>query len=276
MAALINRFRRTRKPTFVRLSRFFARLKRVPQLFSWPRPRYSHGGGDAFVFLEIYGRWDGAQTEVSAARHNSAGLPAELVAQLVPNNAADWDGPMAKLARESNPNAWQTALDAPQKLIIRGEIPDPTSLDYLRDIIGVVAASLESGGVAVFEPQILSVFSAREWIEQFFSDGFEPTKHAVILVSPQDDGRTWLHTRGMRLFGRPDLSCRDGLKGELEGLQSIFNGLMRMMAAGALIPDEQPVRAANSDEVLRCFNRGSLDDDEFNNRHLALEWENSR
>ena len=80
----------------------------------------------------------------------------------------------------------------------------------------------------------------------------------------------------MRLFGRPDLSCRDVRADELEGLQSIFNGLMRMMAAGALIPDGQPVRAANSDEILRCYGRGDLEDAEFNNAHLALEWENSR
>ncbi len=183
---------------------------------------------------------------------------------------------MADLARQSNQTAWQIALDAPQKLVIRGEITDPNSLDYLRDTIGVVAASLESGGVAVFLPQILSVFSAHEWRDQFFGAGFEPTDHAIILVTPQDDGWTWLHTRGMRLFGRPDLSCRDARPDELEGLQSIFNGLMRMMAAGALIPDGQPVRAANSDEILRCFNRGDLDDDEFNNRHLALEWEKER
>ncbi len=234
------------------------------------------GGGDALVFLEIYGEWSGAQTEVSLARHNSAGLPSELSAQLLPNNAADWDGPLAQLARQSNPQAWQSALDAPQKLVIRGEISDPASLDYLRDTIGVVAASLESGGRVVFDPQMLSVFDATEWSEQFFSDGFEPTKHTVILVTPQDDGRTWLHTRGMRAFGRPDLSCRDVQAGELEGLQAIFNGLMRMMAAGAMIPDGQPVRAADSEEILRCFNRGSLDDDEFNNRHLALEWENER
>ena len=248
----------------------------MSQLFSWPRSRYIAGGGDALVFLEIYGEWSGAQTEISPARHNSAGLPPTLVAQLLPNDAAVWDGPMAQLARQSNPQAWQTALDAPQKLTIRGEIADPSSLDFLRDVIGVVAASLESGGVAVFEPQILSVFSAAQWLAQFFGAGFEPTDHAVILVSPQDDGRTWLHTRGMRLFGRPDLSCRDVQAGELEGLQSIFNGLMRMMAAGAQIPNGQPVRAAHSDEVLRCFNRGSLDDDEWNNRHLALEWENAR
>ena len=248
----------------------------MQELFSWPRSRYVAGGGDALIFLEIYGQWSGAQTEISPARHNSAGLPPQLVAQLLPNQAADWDGPMAKLARESNPAAWQMASDAPQKLVIRGEVPDPNSLDYLRDVIGVVAASLESGGVAVFDPQTLSVFGAAQWLEQFFSDGFEPTNHAVILVTPQSDGRTWLHTRGMRLFGRPDLSCRDVGAGELEGLQSIFNGLMRMMAAGALIADGQPVRAAHSDEILRCANRGDLDDDEFNNRHLALEWENAR
>ena len=113
---------------------------------------------------------------------------------------------MAQLARESNPAAWQLALAAPQQLVIRGQIADPTSLDYLRDTIGVVAASLEGGGAAVFDPQILTVFGADEWRAQFFEDAFETTKHAVILVSPQDDGRVWLHTRGMRVFGRPDLS----------------------------------------------------------------------
>ena len=233
------------------------------------------GGGDALVFLEIYGSWPHEAMEVSPKLHNSAGLPPELVAQLMPNNS-DWDGAMARLARESNPDAWEMARAAPQKIVIRGEIPDPDSLDWLRDLIGVVAASLERGGVAVLDPQILTIFDAAEWRARFFEDAFEPTKHAVILVSPQDDGHVWLHTRGMRLFGRPDLSCRDALPGELEGLQSIFNGLIRMMAAGARIPDGQPVRAAQSGELLRCSERGDLEDAEFNNVHLLLEWENPR
>ena len=248
----------------------------MQELFSWPRPRYVAGGGAALVFLEIYGSWPDAMTEVSPARHNSAGLPAELVAQILPNDGNVWDGAMAQLARESNPVAWQRALDAPQKLVIRGEISDPSSLDWLRDVIGVVAASLESGGRVVFDPQILTVFEADQWRAQFFSDGFEPTRHAVILLTPQNDGRIWLHTRGMRLFGRPDLSCRNARPDELEGLQAVFNGLMRMMAAGAIISDGQPVRAADSVEILCCFNRGDLEDSEFNNRHLALEWESER
>ena len=228
------------------------------------------------VWLEIYGRWPGGATEVLPARHNSAGLAPELVAQLLPNDITVWDGPMAQLVRESNPTAWQSALEAPQKLVIRGQISDPASLDYLRDVIGVVAAALESGGVAVLEPQLLTVFGASEWRAQFFGAGFEPTRHALILVTPQNDGRVWLHTRGMRVFGRPDLSCRDARPEELAGLQSVFNGLMRMMAAGAIIPDGQPVRAANSDEILRCFQRGDVEDDEFNNAHLSLEWERAR
>lgn len=247
----------------------------MSDLFSWPRPRYVAGGGDALVCLEIYGSWPGEATGVSPKLHNSAGLPPELVAQLTPNHS-DWDGAMARLARESNPAAWEMARAAPQKIVIRGEIHDPHSLDWLRDLIGVVAAALESGGVAVLDPQILTVFGASQWRERFFEDAFEPTKHAVILVSPQDDGHVWLHTRGMRLFGRPDLSCRDALPGELEGLQSIFNGLIRMMAAGARIPDGQPVRAARSDELLRCYERGDLENAEFNNVHLALEWEKTR
>jgi hypothetical protein len=160
---------------------------------------------------------------------------------------------------------------------IRGELRDPDSLDYLRDTLGVVAALLDAGGVGVIDPQTLSAWSAKEWRATFVDDAFEPTNHVVILASPEERGAgVWLHTRGMRLFGRPDLSCRRVKPEEVTAIQPVFNGLIRMQAAGAIIPENQPVQGVGLSEMLRCHHTGDFDDVEFNNVRLELLWENER
>lgn len=244
-------------------------------LFPWPRPRFVVGGANATVFYEIYGEFAGLQLQISRSRHNSNGLPASLESRLMDADLGVWNGVAGELLRESNEQAWDLAQNAPHKIQIRGEVSDPDSLDFLRDTIGVVAALLENGGAAVFDPQILSAWTAPQWREKFFEDAFEPTNHAVILVSPDENqsGKLWLHTRGMRLFGRPDVSCHGVLPTQTEPLQAVFNGLIRMQAAGALIPENQLVQAVGIENRLICQHRGDLDDADFNNSHLELGWE---
>ncbi len=193
------------------------------------------------------------------------------------NKFWNWDEAQQESLRHSNPAAWEILKTTPEMLVLFGEIPDPDSLDYLRDVVGVVAAALENGGVCVVEEQISHLSTSREWLDTYFAAGFEPTQHVVILVSPEPNAaNTWLHTRGMRLFGRPDLSCHAVLPSEVELLQPVFNGLIRMQAAGALIPDRQIVQAVGIENRLICRQRGSLNDPDFSNFHLELEWETPR
>ncbi|HEX9995819.1 MAG TPA: hypothetical protein VGB45_01640 [Abditibacterium sp.] len=240
----------------------------------WPRPRYVAGGGDALVFFEVCGQFS-SEIELPLAEHHSSGPPEGVEVRLKDNDFSRWDGPMRELLRESNPDAARTIESAPQVMEIRGEVRDPASLDYLRDVLGLVSALLDHGGIGVVEPQTLQLYPSTIWRETFWSGAFDAASHAAILLSMEND-RVWMHTRGMRLFGRPDLSCRGAKPEEVEKLQPVFNGLIRMQAAGAIIPDGQMVEAVGIENRLVCHRAGSLNDPEFNNFRLELEWEGER
>ncbi|HEX8465103.1 MAG TPA: hypothetical protein VF627_10850 [Abditibacterium sp.] len=243
------------------------------ELVSWPRSRYVAGGGDALIFLEICGHFSEIPA-VSRSKYSSNGVPDGVEAHLADNDFARYgDGPMLELLRASNPDAARQIEAAPHVLTLRGTVSDPPNLDYLRDCLGIIAALLDAGGAGVIEPQIFQLYSPNQWRESFWSGGFEPTSHTVILISPEESGTLWLHTRGMRIYGRPDLSCHGVLPEEVEKLQPVFNGLMRMQAAGALIPENQPVQAVGIEKRLICRHGGSFEDDDFNNLHLELRWD---
>lgn len=243
--------------------------------FSWPRSRYVAGGGDALVYFEVCGQFE-SPLQLSLEKYHCEGAPEGVSLELAPNDLSRWEGPMLEALRESDPAAAQQIEAAPQVVSILGRVSDPATLDYLRDTLGLVAALLDQGGVGVVEPQTLQLYCPSAWRETFWSGGFEPASHCVILLSMEEDGTVWLHTRGMRLYGRPDLSCHHVKPEEVEKLQPVFNGLIRMQAAGAIIPEGQMVQAVGVEERLSCHHGGDLEDPNFNNLHIELHWEAGR
>lgn len=238
-----------------------------PNPISWERSRHKFGGGDAVVYFEVYGEFP-SQLETD---FDVRGLSVNCT----PNDFAGIAPDVAQVLRESNPEAVPLIEAAPSVVTISGKVSDPSDLHYLRDSLQFIDTLLKNGGVGVVELQSLQVFNAAEWREKFWADAFEPTFHTVILMSMEDD-KVWLHTRGMRLFGRPDLSCHHVLPQDVEKLQPVFNGLMRMQAAGAIIPEGQVVEGIGLNSRLVCRHGGTHEDEHFNNVHIELEWETPR
>src|SRR5262245_40958968 len=121
-------------------------------LASWPRSHFQAGGGDAHLFYKIHGAF-GEISHVLQARHRSAGVPAgcDLMLYKRPEDAETLrfglkeDDYFAEELRRTDPGLFAAAATSPQCLILRGKVPDPDSLDYFRDAIGLVMALLESG-----------------------------------------------------------------------------------------------------------------------------------
>ena len=81
---------------------------------------------------------------------------------------AKWDGyPLAgalgKLLWEEDARLFERAIRAGECVMLRGSIADPPDLDALRDLVGTISALVDLGGVAVIDPQTLSMFGDDAW-----------------------------------------------------------------------------------------------------------------
>jgi hypothetical protein len=181
-----------------------------PPLVEWPRRHYVLGGKYPFLFYVVYGQVDTTKT-LSRSKYRSNGIPDGIdVIACGPTEHAN------QLAAFREGYVWDQLTEAPNLaakvaaqdccLILKGEIIDPSTLNYFRDVIGVLTFCLDAGGVAIYDP-LMKWWEPSEWRSHVFNIGLSvPRHHVVILVSGDAGGTEWIHTRGMRKFGRPDIS----------------------------------------------------------------------
>lgn len=244
----------------------------------WSRPLWSRDAASAMVLYFVFGAFAPGR-EIDLSAHGGNGLPEGVTAQRFPKALlAHWDGhplrgALGELLREGNPDAFKAAREAPECMLLRGELPDPDSLAYLRDTLNVVAALLGAGGVAVADPQILELLSADDWRARYAGDALaEPRDHVLILCHDDIDGRAWVKTRGLRKFARPDVSIRGVPKDEVQRAGALAARLVDMQARGMRFGDGSTLDAEGIAGGLKLARAGSLDDPEFNNVHLELTW----
>jgi hypothetical protein len=183
-------------------------------------------------------------------------------------------GVLGELLREDAPAAFDQARAAPDVLVVRGELADRDSLDYLRDTLGVLAGLLDVGGEAILDPQILTLFGADDWRRHYLVPGGAlPRNHVLILRNPDDEeGRSHVHTRGLRKFGRPDLSFRHVPDAQAGQAGMLCERLVELQALGAHFVGGQPLEVEGLPGGLVARPGGSLDDPRFNNTHVAFDW----
>ena len=250
-----------------------------PTLSDWPRPQYQPGGGEPFLFFVVYGDVNTA-APLSASKYRCGGFPdgidlmgygPEEHAEVVDSfrEGSLWN----EFAKEEPGLALQVAA-AERCVLLRGTPADDTTLNYLRDSVGLVTWMLDHGGLAVYDPLRFRWWTPVAWrVEVFDPDGPVPRDHTVVLASDEaDTGLRWFHTRGMRKFGRPDVSVR-GVPPEHEpAVTALCERLIEHQAFGAVVPDRHAVNMTSLPVGGVICHAGSLDDPEFNNLHLDVSW----
>jgi len=243
----------------------------------WPRAHYVDSGLRPELLYKVHGKFD-KPPELSASRHRTRGVPAGLSLERhagAGDNAVfsfGLDGVFGESLASKGAAVEQRTRQAPDCLLLRGQPDAPGSLDYLRDVVGLIEALLEQGGVAVFDPFVLRWWTRDEWHTELFEpDAPMPHRHVVILESDEDLAAThWYHTRGMRKFGRPDLSIRGVSTQAAPAAINVLDRFIELLAFGGLPAQGKAIRVQGLPDGLRCFLEGDVDDPDFNNTHLEL------
>jgi hypothetical protein len=244
----------------------------------WTRDLWRPGGGDAFLFYAVFGRMP-QSFDIPVNEYRTSGLPSGIdVRHFSRSTNAEYiagftAGYAWKELSQSAPSLLAEISAASDCLIVAGTVEDPDSLSYLRDTIGLITYLLDESGVAVLDLQTWSWYSPSRWYDDMLEAGtFDPYRHVVILISPQENasGLSWFHTRGMRKFGRPDISVHDVAAHEHEAVGRLCNALIAHQAAGGIIGDGQRIRMTDPEWVGIAHNGGDFEDLDFNNVHIEL------
>jgi hypothetical protein len=243
---------------------------------TWARPHFEPGGGDAHLFYKLHGDFSKTPA-VSRTKYRTAGVPKGGETFQLDRDAGDafrfgLDGPFAQRLRDDHPDVLAAAEAAPHALVIRATIPDPSNLDYLRDVVGLITAFLDAGAVAVLDPFRLDWWTPDEWRDRAFGPAAPaPAHHVTILLSEDaDPERYWMHTRGMIKFGRPDLSMRGLTDDLLPGAEELFGRFIAGQASGAIVAEGKQIQLDGLPGTWRCHHAGSMEDPDFNNVHIEI------
>lgn len=218
------------------------------KLMTWERPRFQKGGDDAWIIFVILGKFE-EKMSLSRSKYRSEGVPKGVVVTRLSREREQADftryagfETLKKLTHCGGSDLVEGLRNVPECLVVCGSVNDPDNLNFLRDTIGFVACALDHGGVAVLDTQVLHLWSGDDWKRAFF-ELQQPSifRHVVILESKEiedaQDSPLWLHTRGMRKFGRPDLSIKGVTKDRHELVVEMLNRFIEAGALGHHIPE---------------------------------------
>jgi hypothetical protein len=244
------------------------------ELPSWPRRLYAEDGGRPYVYWLVFGHF--RPLELHPASYRSHGVPDgvrhERIEREDPNFPAfvlrdTW----AEIAWQDYPGLLDAVARAPQVTVLEGAVTSASTLDYLRDLVGVVTCLLDRGGVGVVDVLAHKWWSPEAFRHQLFAPRRPmPFQHVSILASPAPDGTAWMYTRGMRIFGRPDVSVRAVRPEQTEAFVEMFNRFIAASAEGLVVHEGDEVAIEMLPGSWLCHHRGRLDDPMFHNVHLEV------
>ncbi len=244
----------------------------------WPRPLFKPLPLQSYFFFVIYGVLDESFPAVPRNEYRTLGLPEGLELEFHSlaerpelRNHFQCGSPWEQFCIDA-PDVVEAIQQAPNCIVVRGELPDTEHLDALRDCIGLIQFLLDHGGSAVCDVLTGHWYRGLDWRLNVFDVGAAASNAFVAFLSiEQPDGLLHLYTRGMRRFARPDLSMHHVQPGDESTCIAIIQHLVESLIAGASIPDGQRLRFPELATSVICRWQGSLDDPLFHNFSLELE-----
>ena len=248
----------------------------------WERKYFSKGFEPAFIFFAIYGI-ENSELNLSKTEHNIDEYPQGLDIRFYNKSKNSeqkayiegfLNGAMGRMLKEDSPELYKKTLTAQNMAIVSGMFDDVSSLKYLKNSIGVLKALSEKKAISILDVQTSKFFTPEEWSEKYFVPRSpSPFEHISLLYSDESDG-IWLHSRGMRTFGMPDISLVGWPKDKISEAQEVANRFIEMYAYGAYPEGNKELVIKGLPAGMRTELKGNYENDDFNNYYIEIKWLN--
>ncbi len=247
------------------------------EIASWERLYYTKGEQRPELFYIIYGDLDEGSFKISPSKHRTECIPEGINLYLHKNTEIDtlkWpfiDDPIRSIIYDSNPQLFDKAKSSKSCITIRGKVQNYSTLNYLRDIVGLIMALFENGAVAVFDPCTLSLWSKNDWQNSLYDTQNTKLENHIAFIGSLENEKIWLHTRGMIKFGRRDISIPDVELAQKDAMLGLAKKYVKKQIDGEIIQHRQLIKLIGKEGFLKCYNKGSMDDPDFNNFHIEIK-----
>jgi hypothetical protein len=195
------------------------------------RKYYEDIGYKPFLFYVVFGV-SANELEISREKHKVDEIPEglDVIALSRPEHSDYLDGllggDIGRVLRNADSGLYDKCVKTEKVVILKGEIQKDSTLDYMRNIIGIIQAFIDKGAAGVLDLMTFTLYSTSEWDKRFFSqDEVNAQNHVVIMFSKDDNGY-WIHTRGMAEFGRPDYGISNVPENKLEDYKQVVDQMV--------------------------------------------------
>ena len=239
------------------------------------RQYYEDIGYKPFLFYVVFGV-SGDELEVSRTKHNVDGLPEGLdIISLARPEHSDYidgliGGGIGEHLKKADSALYESCKACDKVVIMRGEIADDSTLDYMRNLIGICEAFIDKGAKGILDLQTFTLYSPKEWTDRFFGKDVNAQNHVLIMFSKEDD-RYWIHTRGMAEFGRPDYGISKVPEDKLEDYKQVIDQMVFYGGQGLVFKGSAKLHTFNG-KTFRVATEfvNDFDNDDYNNAYYNV------
>ena len=239
------------------------------------RQYYEDIGYKPFLFYVVFGV-SGDELEVSRTKHNVDGLPEGLdIISLARADQSDYidgriGGGIGEHLKKADSALYESCKACDKVVIMRGEIADDSTLDYMRNLIGICEAFIDKGAKGILDLQTFTLYSPKEWTDRFFGKDVNAQNHVLIMFSKEDDGY-WIHTRGMAEFGRPDYGISKVPEDKLEDYKQVIDQMVFYGGQGLVFKGSAKLHTFNG-KTFRVATEfvNDFDNDDYNNAYYNV------
>lgn len=228
-----------------------------------------------FLFYVVFGV-PGDELQVSREKHHVDKFPAGLNMQFLCRDECSeyidgfFAGSLGDILKESDSELFEVCKKTDKCAVIRGEVEEDSTFDYMRNVIGFVQALVEQGACGVLDLLTFSLLDPTKWTKRFFEKEINAQNHVVILISKEED-RYWLHTRGMAEFGRPDISIKEIEEDDLHDYKQIIDQMIFYGGQGAFFDGNVKLHTYDRKTfMVKVEFINDFDNDDFNNAYYDV------